>query len=63
LEKFVEFLESVDEERKDGKEGAASWKEVAERVKTVVKGGGRQGDEKEVGQDAENEESVVGKDE
>ena len=63
LEKFVELLESVDDERKDGKEGAASWKEVAERVKTVVKGGGRRGDEKEVGQDAENEESVVGKDE
>jgi hypothetical protein len=63
LEKFVELLESVDEERKYGQEDAGSWKEVAERVKNVVKGGGRRVDEKEVGQDAENEESVVGKDE
>lgn len=32
LQKFVELLESVDEERKDGSEGAGPWKEVAERV-------------------------------
>lgn len=63
LENFVELLESVDEERGNGKEGAGSWKEVAERVKTVVKGVDRRDDEKEGEQDAENEGSVVGKDE
>ena len=47
LEKFVGLLESVDEEEKDGKDGAASWKEVAERVKSVVKGVARRDEEKD----------------
>lgn len=63
LEKFVELLESVDEDRGNGKEGAGSWKQVVERVKSVVKGPRRRDHENEVGQDAENEGSVVGKDE
>lgn len=59
LENFVELLESVDEDRENGQERAGSWKEVAERVKSVVKGGGRC-DDKEGGQDgAEKEVSVV----
>jgi len=63
LDKFVELLESVDEDRGNGKEGAGSWKEVAERVKSIVEGSGRRDDRKEGGQDAKNEGSVVGKDE
>ncbi|RAO64785.1 uncharacterized protein BHQ10_000797 [Talaromyces amestolkiae] len=47
LQKFVELLDSVDEERCDGKEGVTSWKEVAERVKSVVKGARGQDDEKD----------------
>lgn len=47
LEKFVELLQSVDEERRDGTEGPAPWKEVAERVKSLVQGAGGRNDEKE----------------
>jgi hypothetical protein len=60
LGKFVELLESVDEDREDGKERAGSWREVAERVKSVVKWGGRCDEEKKGGQDgAEKEVSIV----
>lgn len=55
LQKFVELLGSVDEERQDGKEGVVSWKEVSERVKSIVKGVG--------GRDEEKEGPIVGNEE
>jgi hypothetical protein len=64
LEKFVDLFESVDVDRGNGREGAGSWKEIAERVKCVVKGVGRRDDEKEAGQDGDEKEgSVMVKDE
>lgn len=63
LGKFLELLDSVDGERQDGGESARSWKDVAERVKTVVTAVDRTRNEKGGGQDSAKEKrSIVGKD-
>lgn len=64
LEKFVQLLGSTDENRDDGQGRAGSWKEVAERVKSAVKGAGQRDDDIEGGQDdSEKEGSIVVKNE